>query len=180
MSRFGGDEFAVLVPEAAGPDEVERIAEDLVGSFAEPLAAAGSVVACSVSIGVVTTADAGDAGELLQRADLALYVAKRAGKGRWCRYQAELHAAIVDRLELRTALAEAVGRDALTVEYQPIVEMRGGAAAGFEALVRWHHPGRGPVPPAAALLTRVLIELADLADDTPLDASAGSDTRTEP
>ncbi len=147
VARLGGDEFAVLVPEADDPEQVERVADELVRALAEPLTVGDTVVNGSVSVGVATTVDARDAGELLQRADLALYVAKGAGKGRWCRYQSELHTAIVERLELRAALAEAVQKLSFFVEYQPIVDMRTGGAVGFEALARWHHPARGPVPP---------------------------------
>ncbi|MGI5214188.1 putative bifunctional diguanylate cyclase/phosphodiesterase [Plantactinospora sp. CA-290183] len=147
VARLGGDEFAVLVPEADAPEQVERIADELVRALAEPLVVGDTVVNGSASVGVATSADASDAGELLQRADLALYVAKGAGKGRWCRYQSELHTAIVERLELRAALTEAVEKLSFSVEYQPIVDMRSGGAVGFEALARWHHPARGPVPP---------------------------------
>jgi diguanylate cyclase (GGDEF)-like protein/PAS domain S-box-containing protein len=147
VARLGGDEFAVLVPDADGPERAERIAEHLVGALAEQIALGEVVVTPSVSIGVATTADATDAGELLQRADLALYVAKGAGKGRWCRYQTALHTAVVERLELRAALAEAVEKRHFVVEYQPIVDLAGGAAVGFEALVRWQHPVRGVIPP---------------------------------
>ncbi|MEO3743747.1 bifunctional diguanylate cyclase/phosphodiesterase [Plantactinospora sp. B5E13] len=147
VARLGGDEFAVLVPDADDPGAVERVADELVRELTEPLTVGDTVVNGSVSVGVATTADAGDAGELLQRADLALYVAKGAGKGRWCRYQSELHTAIVERLELRAALTEAVQKLSFSVEYQPIVDMRTGGAVGFEALARWHHPARGPVPP---------------------------------
>ncbi|GIG85839.1 putative bifunctional diguanylate cyclase/phosphodiesterase [Plantactinospora endophytica] len=147
VARLGGDEFAVLIPEADDPEQVERVADHLVRALAEPLEVGDTVVNGSVSIGVATSADASDAGELLQRADLALYVAKGAGKGRWCRYQSELHTAIVERLELRAALTEAVQKLSFSVDYQPIVDMRTGVAVGFEALARWHHPARGPVPP---------------------------------
>jgi diguanylate cyclase (GGDEF)-like protein/PAS domain S-box-containing protein len=147
VARLGGDEFAVLVPDADDPEQVEQIADHLVRALTEPLEVGDTVVNGSVSVGVATTDDASDAGELLQRADLALYVAKGAGKGRWCRYQTELHTAIVERLELRAALAEAVEKLSFSVEYQPIVDMRTGVAVGFEALARWHHPARGPVPP---------------------------------
>ena len=147
VARLGGDEFAVLVPDAEHPEQVEAIADQLVRGLTEPLVVGDTVVNGSVSVGVATTADASDAGELLQRADLALYVAKGAGKGRWCRYQSELHTAIVERLELRAALTEAVEKLSFSVEYQPIVDMRTGSAVGFEALARWHHPARGPVPP---------------------------------
>ncbi|MEV4631287.1 EAL domain-containing protein [Micromonospora sp. NPDC049523] len=147
VARLGGDEFAVLVPDAENPEQAEQLADEIIRALAEPLAVGDTLVNGSVSVGVATSADATDAGELLKHGDLALYVAKGAGKGRWCRYQSELHTAIVQRLELRTALAEAVERRSFVVEYQPIVELRSGAAAGFEALVRWHHPGRGLVPP---------------------------------
>ncbi|MEO3922948.1 bifunctional diguanylate cyclase/phosphodiesterase [Micromonosporaceae bacterium B7E4] len=147
VARLGGDEFAVLIPDADDPEQVEQVADHLVRALTEPLEVGDTVVNGSVSVGVATTADASDAGELLQRADLALYVAKGAGKGRWCRYQSELHTAIVERLELRAALTEAVQKLSFSVDYQPIVDMRTGAAVGFEALARWHHPARGPVPP---------------------------------
>ncbi|MFY1689992.1 putative bifunctional diguanylate cyclase/phosphodiesterase [Plantactinospora sp. WMMB782] len=147
VARLGGDEFAVLVPQAESPEQVEAVADHLVRALAEPLTVGDTVVSGTVSVGVATTDDASDAGELLQRADLALYVAKGAGKGRWCRYQSELHTAIVERLELRAALTEAAKTLSFSVDYQPIVDMRTGAAVGFEALARWHHPARGPVPP---------------------------------
>lgn len=147
VARPGGDEFAVLLPDADDPEEIEQLADQLVSALAEPLVAGDAVVTGSVSVGVATTADATDAGELLQRADLALYVAKEAGKRRWSRYQSELHSAIVDRLELRAALAEAVERMSFSLEYQPIVDMRRGTVVGFEALARWSHPARGVIPP---------------------------------
>ncbi|GAB3969684.1 putative bifunctional diguanylate cyclase/phosphodiesterase [Plantactinospora veratri] len=147
VARLGGDEFAVLIPDADDPEQVEQVADHLVRALAEPLEIGDTVVNGSVSVGVATTADASDAGELLQRADLALYVAKGAGKGRWCRYQSELHTAIVERLELRAALTEAVQKLSFSVDYQPIVDMRTRVTVGFEALARWHHPARGPVPP---------------------------------
>jgi diguanylate cyclase (GGDEF)-like protein/PAS domain S-box-containing protein len=146
-ARLSGDEFAVLVPDADSPHEAERVAEKLVGALAEAFAVGDTTITVSVSIGVATTADATDAAELLQRADLALYVAKGAGKGRWCRYQSTLHTAIVERLELRAALTAAVERRDFSVEYQPIVDLGSGGAVGFEALVRWQHPVRGQIPP---------------------------------
>ena len=149
VARLGGDEFAVLVPDAENAEQAEQIADHLVRRLAEPLAVGDTLVTGSVSIGVATSADATDAGELLKHADLALYVAKGAGKGRWCRYQSELHTAIVQRLELRTALAEAVERNSFAVEYQPIVDLYSGAAVGFEALVALAPPGSWPGPAGA-------------------------------
>ena len=85
---------------------------------------------------------------MLRQADLALYAAKGAGKGRWRLYEPGLHLAAVDRLEVRTELERAIASGAFALHYQPIVELRSGAMVGVEALVRWHHPRRGLVPPA--------------------------------
>jgi diguanylate cyclase (GGDEF)-like protein/PAS domain S-box-containing protein len=151
VARLGGDEFAVLVPDADDPATVERVADRLLAALGEPFVVDGTEVRGSVSIGLATTADndgGTDAGELLQRAELARYVAKRAGKGRWCRYRPELHTEVVERLALRSALADAVDNLTFSVDYQPIVELRTGRTLGFEALARWRHPERGQVPPA--------------------------------
>jgi EAL domain-containing protein (putative c-di-GMP-specific phosphodiesterase class I) len=84
---------------------------------------------------------------MLSQADLALYAAKGAGKGRWRRYEPGLHLAAVDRLEVRTELERAIASGSFTLRYQPIVELRSGAIVGVEALVRWRHPRRGLVVP---------------------------------
>jgi EAL domain-containing protein (putative c-di-GMP-specific phosphodiesterase class I) len=99
------------------------------------------------SIGITTTPEADTAAELLRQADLALYVAKGAGKNRWRRYQSHLHGAMVERLELRSALDHAVNEGHFLLQYQPIVDLATDEAVGFEALVRWHHPERGVIAP---------------------------------
>ena len=101
----------------------------------------------SVSVGVATTPGARSSAEMLSQADLALYAAKGAGKGRWRRYEPGLHLAAVDRLEVRNELEHAIASGAFTLRYQPIVELCSGALVGVEALVRWRHPRRGLVPP---------------------------------
>ena len=74
-------------------------------------------------------------------------MAKGAGKGRWRRYQPTLHTAVVERLELRAELDQAIADGEFVLHYQPIVDLRDGRTVGFEALVRWNHPTRGLVPP---------------------------------
>ncbi|MEV7231947.1 EAL domain-containing protein [Polymorphospora sp. NPDC051019] len=148
VARNGGDEFAALVDDLGSPAEAELVAEQVIAALAEPFTIDGAEVRGSVSIGIATTADAADAGELLRHADLALFVAKGDGKRRWRRYEASVHTAIVERLELRAALARAVSERTFTLDYQPIVVMGSGAILGFEALVRWRHPTLGFVPPA--------------------------------
>ena len=148
-ARLGGDEFAVLIDDADEPAAVDEVAERITMAMREPFAVAGQLVSFSASAGIGTTADAHDGPELLRQADLALYVAKGAGKGQWRRYQPDLHTRIVERLELRTELDQAIHDGGLTLEYQPIVNLVDGHTAGFEALVRWNHPTRGRLLPDA-------------------------------
>ncbi|MCP2323853.1 diguanylate cyclase (GGDEF)-like protein/PAS domain S-box-containing protein [Hamadaea flava] len=146
-ARIGGDEFAALIGDAPSVEAIDQIAERIIEALAEPFTIDERVVSGRASIGVATSADNPDGQDLLRQADLALYVAKNAGKGQWRRYDPSLHTAMVRRLELRAALDEAVAAGALTLEYQPIVDLRSGLTAGFEALVRWEHPERGRLLP---------------------------------
>jgi diguanylate cyclase (GGDEF)-like protein/PAS domain S-box-containing protein len=146
-ARLGGDEFAALVEDARDPEEVELVAQRVVTAFGKPYLIGDSVVNGPASIGIATTAEAIDGDDLLRQADLALYVAKGAGKGQWRRYQAALHNQVLDRLELRAELDQAVADRSFVLQYQPIVDLRTGAATGLEALVRWQHPTRGLLGP---------------------------------
>jgi diguanylate cyclase (GGDEF)-like protein/PAS domain S-box-containing protein len=148
VARLGGDEFAALIEEATHPFEVEQVAERVVAALAQPFLVGKESVSGVASVGVATTADASDAQDLLRQADLALYLAKGAGKGQWRRYQATLHTAILERLELRGELDQAVADGAFLLHYQPIVDLNTGLAIGLEALVRWEHPTRGMISPA--------------------------------
>ncbi|GAA3457862.1 putative bifunctional diguanylate cyclase/phosphodiesterase [Dactylosporangium matsuzakiense] len=146
VARLGGDEFAALI-EADSIADLELAAERINLALAEPFAVAGESVNGISSIGLSTTIDANSAEELLRQADLALYVAKGAGKGQWRRYQSDLHTAVLERLELRAALDQAVKESQFVLQYQPIVDLETGVPLGFEALVRWNHPTRGMIAP---------------------------------
>jgi diguanylate cyclase (GGDEF)-like protein/PAS domain S-box-containing protein len=148
VARLGGDEFAVLVEDATTLTDLEDLAEELVEALGRPFTLDGETVSGGASIGLGTTVDAHEAAQLLRQADLALYVAKGAGKGRWRRYQSDLHTVVLERLELRAALDQAVTDEQFMLQYQPIVDLEAGVPAGFEALVRWQHPTRGTIPPA--------------------------------
>ncbi|MFC0533736.1 EAL domain-containing protein [Phytohabitans kaempferiae] len=146
-ARLGGDEFAALVEDARDPEEVELVAQRVVAAFGKPYLIGDSVLNGPASIGIATTAEAIDGDDLLRQADLALYVAKGAGKGQWRRYQAALHNQVLDRLELRAELDQAIADRSFVLQYQPIVDLRTGAGIGLESLVRWQHPTRGLLAP---------------------------------
>jgi diguanylate cyclase (GGDEF)-like protein/PAS domain S-box-containing protein len=146
-ARLGGDEFAALIENVRQPDAVEQTAERILAALAEPVMLDGEALYAVASIGLTTTPEAGTADELLRQADLALYVAKGAGKGRWRRYRSDHHDAMVQRLELRSALDHAVSEGHFLLHYQPIVDLRTDETVAFEALVRWHHPVRGTIAP---------------------------------
>src|SRR6185436_9392237 len=105
------------------------------------------IVSGAASVGVAAGTDADSATELLRHADLALYQAKGDDKGTWQRYQPELHSAMVQRLETRAALHEAIDGEQFALMYQPIVDLHSGLITGVESLVRWQHPTRGLLGP---------------------------------
>jgi diguanylate cyclase (GGDEF)-like protein/PAS domain S-box-containing protein len=151
VARLGGDEFAVLIEDTADPAQTQAAADRLLAALAEPfpaLGGAGEDVRISASVGIATgAAGQHDVAELLRHADVAMYAAKEAGKGRSAVFAPDMDSAIIGQLQLKAELARAVERGEFTVHYQPTVELATGRLAGVEALVRWQHPERGLVPP---------------------------------
>ena len=137
VARWGSDEFAVLVENAAGAQEVAEIAERLAGAVAaEPFRVAGQQVALTASVGVAL-ADVEPPGLVLRNADVAMSRAKDAGGDRVEVYAAHMHADVVRRLEIVSDLQRAIGHGELTLQYQPIVDLQTSRVTGAEALVRW-------------------------------------------
>ena len=144
-ARLGGDEFAVLM--WAGPREAKVVAERLLAVLAEPYELPSGTVFLSTSIGLAGCATADDVETLLRNADLALRFAKQRGKNRVERYDREYDHWVRRRTDLEHELRGAVERGELMLAYQPIVSLPDGRVAGVEALLRWHHPRLGTVPP---------------------------------
>jgi diguanylate cyclase (GGDEF)-like protein/PAS domain S-box-containing protein len=146
-ARLGGDEFAVLLEDLVDESEALAIAERVRRALEPPLTVAGHQVTPSVSIGVACPGPEDSADELLRNADVAMYAAKERGKAQVACFQDTMRLQAIERLELMVELGSALARDELVLDYQPLVELRGGSIAGCEALIRWRHPTRGVLAP---------------------------------
>ena len=144
VARFGGDEF-VVVAEGAGDDEGEQIAVQLQTSLREPFDLGGRSIVVSVSIGVASSPTS-PTSELLQHADAAMHVAKSRGRRCIERFDVATADALRERLGLSADLRTALETGGLELHYQPVVDLVDGRLLGVEALSRWTHPERGPVP----------------------------------
>lgn len=146
--RVGGDEFTVLLGGGDPEREVRRLAESLVRALGEPYHLERFVAYTGASVGAVMGPDDGtNVSVLRQAADLAMYRAKAGGGGGACFFSPEMDQAARDRRVLETDLRDAVEQGAISVVYQPVVATETGQTTSFEALARWTHPERGPIPP---------------------------------
>jgi diguanylate cyclase (GGDEF)-like protein/PAS domain S-box-containing protein len=168
VARLGGDEFAILLENVRCEADVLVVAERVGCAMRTPVALEGQEVFVGASVGVARGSDAvgqaGGADELLRNADVAMYVAKRGGKGRHALYAREMNADALARLELEAELRHALDREELVLHYQPLVGLDDGRVLGVEALLRWAHPRRGLLTPAAFM---------QLAEDTGLIVPIG-------
>ena len=147
FSRLGGDEFTLLV-EGADRHQANDLAALAMRTLNQPLRVDGRELGIDASIGIALYPDDGDSvDKLLRSADSALYAAKAAGKQTWRFFSVEMDHRAQDRLALEAGLRRALERGELRMVYQPIVEMGTGRPAGYEALMRWHSPDLGEVPP---------------------------------
>ena len=146
VARLGGDEFTLLLPGMSN-GEVAALLQRLVDHVQRPLLLDGHEMVARVSVGATESVPGDSPEELIRRADVAMYAAKRSGGGRWTWFDP-----IMDRVadvdtRLAADLRQAITRDEVSLVYQPIVELPHGRVAGVEALVRWNHPEHGPVSP---------------------------------
>jgi len=147
VARYGGDEFVLIIGEQASGENTRQLLERLLASVQAPLTLEGHALRINCSIGVsVYPDDAQDLDGLLRVADVAMYHAKKTGKGQYHFYTRDLNQVVQDRFVLESALQGAIEHNELTVVYQPKVDATS-RVRGFEALVRWNSAGQGLVTP---------------------------------
>jgi len=159
LCRFGGDEFLYLAVGLQTPEEAVLVAKRLLAALSEPFLIAGAYIEQHASIGLmVWDASSADTSQLIQDADVALYEAKRKGKGHHAVFTPSMRAKAENRFATIQELRHSFQSGDLIMHYQPIVDLRASEVVGFEALMRWHHRERGWVPPS------VFIPLAEMSD----------------
>ena len=148
VGRLGGDEFKAVLPGTVETGLLESLARTLIDHVSRPYIIEGHRVVIGASVGIAI----GDPGKscadsMIRNADLALYAAKAAGRGKHAFYEASMHSEAADRQLLENDLRQALDRAELWVAFQPIVGVASEEISGFESLVRWNHPKRGPISP---------------------------------
>ncbi len=150
LSRFGGDEFVVIVPRVDTPSDAERVANRLLQSLALPISIGPTQIYTSASIGIALAPDdAATMETLIKHADTAMYQAKEQGGNRCRFYHTQQTARVVERLTLDTRLRQALEWGELLLHFQPIVDLNSQRMVGVEALLRWEDPTRGLIMPGA-------------------------------
>ena len=147
-ARFGGDEFAILLEDIESTADAAAAAERIGNVLRTPFVVQNRELRASASIGIAVRTIEHDATQLLRNSDVAMYIAKRRGKGRHEVFEASMYAAAVERHELKEDLQRAVHHGDFVVHYQPIIDLRSGQLTGVEALVRWNRSRRGLVAPS--------------------------------
>lgn len=148
LSRMGGDEFTLLLPDIGHIQDAAKVAQRILGAFSEPFMLGTQEVYITASLGItICPSDGGEVDILLKNADTAMYHAKRLGGNTYQFYTQSMHAAALERLVLEGSLRKALEKNQFVLYYQPKVEIQTGRIVGLEALIRWQHPDMGLVPP---------------------------------
>jgi diguanylate cyclase (GGDEF)-like protein/PAS domain S-box-containing protein len=163
-ARLGGDEFAIVLEDTKGVEGAAEVAARILEALAPPFTLGSTELLARASIGIEIGRAGQTAGELLRNADVAMYQAKQNGGNRYELFKPQMHAAALTRLELKGELERAFHADELDLHYQTLVELKTGRIVGLEALLRWNHSIRGPIPPS---------EFVPLAEETGLINAIG-------
>ncbi|MDX1496700.1 MAG: EAL domain-containing protein [Salinisphaeraceae bacterium] len=148
VARMGGDEFVLILSDIQSQATVEEIAKKIIKSVSEPVRVQQHELSITPSLGISSYPDDGDdPHHLLKNADTAMYQAKANGRGGFCMFQPTMLHLNNERLEIENALRKALEQDEFQLQYQPQIRMRDGQLVGSEALLRWHNPELGTIPP---------------------------------
>jgi len=148
VARLGGDEFTIILPRLPSAAEAEQIARRILEAFSRFFKIEGHEIFISASIGITLFPDDGDSPQTLMRnADAAMYRAKALGRNSFQFFTPALNQAVQERVKIESLLHQALAREELSLCYQPIVASRSGRVRGIEALLRWHNPELGAMPP---------------------------------
>ena len=149
VARLGGDEFVVVLPDMDAAADAVHVAEKILASVAQPYPTEGHELRTSPSIGIcLYPEDANECDDLMKKADVAMYHAKAQGRRNYQFFTAEMQLVALQRIAIENELRIALNEQQFELHYQPQLDLRSGQISGVEALVRWHHPIKGMVPPA--------------------------------
>ena len=170
-ARQGGDEFTVLLDQIQGVEDAVQSAERISAELGRPIELEGRSIVIGLSVGIALAEDnETEADDLLAHADAAMYAAKAEGKARHAVFDPSMRIRARSRLLMEAELRIAIEEAALTLHYQPIIELASSRIVGFEALVRWPHPDRGLIPPndfiPLAEATNLIVPLGTLVMST--------------
>lgn len=165
LARLGGDEFCVLLSDMNSFQDAAKVAQRVLENLERPLEVGGRELFMTTSIGIALfPLDGEDAETLIKNADAAMYFAKSQGRNHYQFYGKEMNSRAAERLSLESKLRRAIEREEFQLHYQPKLDLRSGAIAGVEALIRWRHPELGMVPP---------VEFIPIAEDSGLIIQIG-------
>jgi predicted signal transduction protein with EAL and GGDEF domain len=148
LSRFGGDEFLVVTDQRAGAGMAELLAERITRAFGDSFRYAGEEFTITTSVGLARFPEHGrTVQQLVNNADAAMYAAKRKGRNTWQVFNPELAQQQHDRVQIEAQLRRALDNGEFRLVYQPLVSLADGRVRTAEALIRWHNPTLGEIPP---------------------------------
>lgn len=160
LARLGGDEFVTLYPDLQNSTQLSDLAALIAGTLDEPFLIDGRYFNISSSIGITIYPDDGNnSNEILKNADIAMYAAKQSGRNQHTFFSLQMNQQLQERIEIIQGVRTALEQGHFHLEYQPVIDLVDNSLRGAEALLRWHHPERGLIPPGLFI---PIIEDSDL------------------